>query len=91
MVISPFRPQNFNFAPIEQVPPIQEETKKSDPKHRLYLYRWLGHHPEEERKVTIKIEEKVEKETPKEAKDPLETMVQNLLEPKVSETKEYER
>ena len=57
------------------------------------LYRWLGQHHGEERRVTFKTEEKQEKEPTKEVKDGMETLVENLLEPKISldETKEYER
>lgn len=43
--------------------------------------------------MTFKTEEKQEKEPTKEVKDGMETLVENLLEPKISldETKEYER
>lgn len=96
MVISPFRQQNYNFQPIEQVPPIKEEEKKSEArqKPRIYLYRWLGqHNAEDERKVTFKAEEKAEKEPAKEVKDATEVLVQSLLDPQVppDETREYER
>ena len=96
MVISPFRQQNYNVQPIEQVPPIKAEEKKSETrqKPRIYLYRWLGQHDaEDERKVTFKTEEKAEKEPAKEVKDPTEVLVQSLLDPQVppDETIEYER
>jgi len=60
------------------------------------LYRWLGQqYNEDERRVTFKEEEKQDKEPPlqKEAKEAIETIVEGLLEPKISddETKEYER
>ena len=60
------------------------------------MYRWLGQqYNEDERRVTFKEEEKQDKEPPlqKEAKEAIETIVEGLLEPKISddETKEYER
>ena len=81
--------------PSKRLPALQEQ-KKDETRHRprISLYRWLGqHHEEDERRVTFKTDEKQEKESTKEVKDGIETLVQSLLEPKISldETKEYER
>ena len=86
--------------PSKRLPALQEQ-KKDETRHRprISLYRWLGQHneeeeeEEEERRVTFKADEKQEKEPTKEVKDGMETLVQSLLEPKISldETKEYER
>lgn len=82
--------------PSKHLPALQEQ-KKDETRHRprISLYRWLGQHHGEERRVTFKTDEKQEKEKEptKEVKDGMETLVENLLEPKISldETKEYER
>ena len=92
-MLSPFAPQNVPVEPGKHLPALQE-LPKDETRHRprISLYRWLGQHHEDERRVTFKTDEKLEKEQTKE-KDGLENMVQKLLQPKVSpnETKEYER
>jgi hypothetical protein len=80
--------------PSKRLPALQDQ-KKDETRHRprISLYRWFQHHEEDERRVTFKTDEKQEKEPTKEVKDGIETLVQSLLEPKISldETKEYER
>lgn len=95
-LISPFRPQNVPVDPAKHLPALAEEQKKDESRHRprISLYRWLGQrHGEPERRVKFEMEEKTSVEPSKETKEAMETIVENLLEPKVSanETKEYER
>jgi hypothetical protein len=92
-VISPFCPQHAHVDP-EKLPALPEKKNESRPRPRISFYRWLGqHHDEEEKRVTFKPDTKEEKETPKEVKEGLGTIVDGLLEPTISlnETKEYER
>jgi len=95
MLISPFRPQNVPVDPAKHLPALHEETKKDENRHRprISLYRWLGQrHDHGERRVTFKMDENQAVE-PTEPKEAIETIVESLLEPKVSvdEAKEYER
>lgn len=98
MVISPFRQQNLNVEPIEQVSPDpgEEEKPEAPQKSRISFYRWLGQSPGDvEQKVTVEAEV-MEKEPVKEIKDNFkdssDTLAQKLLDPKVSpkQTNEYE-
>jgi hypothetical protein len=95
-LISPFRPQNVPIDPAKHLPALAEEQKKDESRHRprISLYKWLSQrHGEPERRVKFEMEEKTSVEPIKETKEAIETIVENLLEPKVSanETKEYER
>ena len=78
-----------------ELPALQEQTKdETRHKPRMSLYRWLGQHHEEERRVKFKPDEKHDKEPMKETKEGgIETVIQNYIEPKVpsDETREYER
>lgn len=93
-MLSPFRPQNVPVDPSKHLPALHEQ-KKGESRHRsrISLYRWLGQQNGEERRVTFKTEEDEDKDQSKDAKDGMETIIQGLLEPRVSpaETNEYER
>jgi hypothetical protein len=97
-VLSPFRSQNVPVEPGKRLLALQEHQKKEkdESRHRprISLYRWLGQHNEEdERRVTFKMSEKQDKDSNKDIKEGLDTIIRGLLDPKVSldETKEYER
>ena len=82
--------------PSKHLSALQERKKvKARHKPRMSLYRWLGQHQEDERRVTVKPDDKSDNRdtATKEVKDGFETATQNVVEPKISlnETKEYER
>lgn len=93
-MISPFRPQQVHVDSGKHHVALPEKKDESRHRPRISFYRWLGqHHDDEDKRVNFKLEDKQEKEIPKEVKEGMGTIVSGLLEPTISstETKEYER